>query len=590
MAHRRLHVSLAVCAVLGLAHQGLDARRGARERTELLRTESVAGVPGGQIVIAQRAEPKTFNPVMAVDAPSREVLRRLTADLIHINRATRATEPALARAWSVSRDGRHYTIALRRGLRFSDGHPCDAEDVLFSFAVYLDERVHSPQRELLMVNGRAPTLRKIDDLTVAVDLPVAYGAGERLFDSVAILPRHLLRRAYEEGKIAGAWGVGTPPPAMAGLGPFRLSEYVPGQRVVLERNPYYWKMDARGRTLPYLDRLTFIQVPDENAQALRFQSSDTDLVTRLTADDFELLAPGQRDGGYQLFDLGPGLEYNFLFFNQNDLTGRNQPDLAAKQAWFRQAAFRQAVSSAIDRDSIVRLVYRGRAVALRTHVTPANRPWFNESLGPPRRSLEESRRLLRAAGFSWDRQGRLLDAARKPVEFSILVAAGNQPRTQMATIVQDDLRQLGVRASVVTLEFRALLARVMETRDYEACLLGLQSGDADPSAEMNVWLTSGPTHLWNLGGRGPTTAWEAELDDLMQRQFVATDARERKRLYDRVQAIVADALPIIPLASPNILVGARRGLANFRPAILDHYVLSNVDEIYWQAGRPGGSR
>jgi peptide/nickel transport system substrate-binding protein len=584
MTHR---CALVLLLLPALAAAGFGARA---TSTDAMVSSAAVGVPGGQLVIAQRAEPKTFNPVTAVDAPSREVIRRLTADLVHINRNTLAPEPALARTWSVTPDGRHYTVTLRPGLRFSDGHPCDADDVVFSFSVYLDERVHSPQRDALMIDGRPITVRRVDALTVAFDLPSAYAAGERLFDSVAILPRHLLEQAHREGTIAKAWGLATPPAAIAGLGPFRLTRYAPGERIVLERNPYYWKVDAKGRALPYLDRLTFIQVPDENAQALRFQAADTDLVTRLTADDYDLLAPRQREGGYRLYDLGPGLEYNFLFFNLGDLSGRTLPEVARKQAWFRQRAFRQAVSAAIDREAIVRLVYRGRATPLWTHVTPANRAWINGDLPRPPRSVERARALLKAAGFSWDGDGRLHDPSGSAVAFSILVAAGNQPRQQMATVIQDDLSQIGMAVTVAPLEFRALLNRVLETREYEACVLGLASGDTDPSAEMNVWLSSGPTHLWNPGQQAPSTGWEAEIDRLMRQQFTALDRPARKRLYDRVQEIVAAELPIICLASPDILVGARAGLGNFRPAILDHYVLSNADELFWRDQRPGASR
>jgi len=586
----RIRPRHAVCILgvaLATAPVVLRARPAAPETTPA-RIE--VGARGGQLVIAQRAEPKTFNPIMAIDAPSREVIRRLAADLIHINRQTLGTEPALAQTWSVSADGRHYTIALRPGLRFSDGHPCDADDVVFSFGVYLDERVHAPQRDLLMIDGKPIAVRKIDALTVMFDLPSPYAAAERLFDSVAILPRHALEKAYREGTIAQAWTLSTPASAVVGLGPFRLAQYVAGERVVLERNPYYWRVDARGARLPYLDRLTFIQVPDDNAQALRFQALDTDLITRLTADDFDHLAPGQREAGYRLYDLGPGLEYNFLFFNQADLAGRDLPRVARKQEWFRARAFRQAVSAAIDRDAIVRLVYRGRATPLWSQVTPGNRRWINEAIAHPARSLDHARQLLKGAGFSWDADGGLRDGAGQAVGFSILVAAGNQPRMQMATIVQDDLKQLGMQVTIATLEFRALLSRVLETREYEACLLGLASGDADPSAEMNVWLSSGPTHLWNPGQVRPATPWEAQIDDLMRRQFVTLDPVARKRLYDRVQAIVAEELPIICLASPHILVGARAGLGNFRPAILDHYVLSNADELFWRQPRAGGTR
>ena len=592
----RLRHSVAVLAAASLVTLAptpsvvVGARAGDGPARDPLVSSAPVGTPGGELVVAQRAEPKTFNPLVATDAPSREVVRRTTADLVHINRHTLRTEPALARSWSVSPDGRHYLVTLRRGLLFSDGHPCDADDVVFSFQAYLDERTHSPQRDLLLVDGTPIVVRRVDALTVAFDLPAPLAAAERLFDSVAILPRHLLQQAANDGTLEQAWGLATDPSRIAGLGPFRLVRRVPGERIVLERNPYYWKVDARGQALPYLSRLVFVQIPDESAQALRFQAADTDVVTRLTADDYDLLAPGQSAGSYRLADAGPGFEYNFMFFNLGDVASRGLTEVARRQAWFRQRLFRQAVSAAIDRDAIVRLVYRGRAVPLATHVTPANRPWRNDSVPAPVRSVARARSLLGQAGFSWDAEGRLRDAAGAPVEFTLLVAAGNQPRTQMATIIQDDLKQVGIRVAVAPLEFRALLNRVLQTRDYDACVLGLASGDADPSGDMNVWLSSGQTHLWNPGQEKPATAWEAEIDDLMRRQATALDVRERKRMYDRVQALVAEELPLICLASPDILVGASASLGNFKPAVLDHYVLSNVDELFWRGRRAGGPR
>src|SRR5271166_3346565 len=118
---------------------------------ELLRTVAPVGTSGGSLVVLERAEPKTLNPVTALDAPSRDVIRRMMADLISINRQTQQTEPSIAKSWTVSRDGREFVLELRHGLRFSDGHPMDAADVVFTFQVYLDEKVHSPQRDLLII-------------------------------------------------------------------------------------------------------------------------------------------------------------------------------------------------------------------------------------------------------------------------------------------------------------------------------------------------------------------------------------------------------------------------------------------------------
>jgi peptide/nickel transport system substrate-binding protein len=554
---------------------------GAPAPAELLRTQGEAGKRGGRLVFALHSEPKTLNPLTAVDVPSREVIGRLAADLIHIDRDTQRTRPELAKAWTVSPDGRHYTLELRRGLRFSDGHPFDADDVVFSFQCYLDERNASPQRDLLIVEGRPIVVRKLGPYRVVVDLEQPYAAAERLFDTVAMLPRHLLDKAQREGRITEAWGLGTSPAEMAGLGPFRVKSYAPGDRLVLERNPYYWKVDSAGQALPYMDELVFLLVPNEDARVIRFRAGDTDLITRLSAANFSVLEADAAAGRYRLQDLGAGLEYTFLFFNLNDIGEGKRPEIARKQAWFRQRAFRQAVSAALDRQGMVRLVYQGRGTALATHVTPGNKLWVNAALPRPARSLSRARALLSEAGFTW-KDGRLHDAAGAPVEFTIVTNAANAQRVQMATIAQEDLRELGIQAQVVPLENRGLLDRVFKTHDYEAALMALASGDVDPTSEMNVWLSGGPTHLWALSTTGGPAPWEKEIDALMRRQLITLDGRERKRQYDRVQELVAENLPLIPLVSPNVLVGAKTALGNFRPAILDPTVLWNVDELFWR--------
>jgi peptide/nickel transport system substrate-binding protein len=564
------------------------ASQHAAAATEWLVSRAEVGRPGGQLVVIERAEPRTLNPIVAVDAPSKDIIGRTTADLIHIDRETQLPQPALARSWTVSPEGRRFTLSLRRGVRFSDGQPFDADDVLFSFKVYLDEKMGSPQRDLLIVGGMPIAVRKVDPYTVQVDLAEPYASAERLFDSIAMLPRHLLEVPYNEGRLARMWTVGTPADAFAGLGPFRVRDYAAGQRLTLERNPFFWKTDRAGNHLPYFDRLVFVFVPSEDAQAVRFQSGDADVTTRLSATNFDALMRDRGKRNYDLLDIGPGLDYTFLFFNQNTAAQNDTPQASRRRGWFRQLPFRQAVSLAVDRDAIVRLVYRGRATPLWGHVPPGNKLWVNGSLPKPPRSLDRARERLRGAGFSWNAAGALVDKDGQPVDFTIVTNTGNTERIQIATIIQDDLKQLGINAGVVTLELRALLQRLLSTHDYDACVLALGASDGDPSSEMNVWLSSGGTHLWNPEQAVPATPWEAEIDTLMRKQLAVRDVRARKRLYDRVQELVAENLPVISLVSPSVLVGTTKGLGNLRPTIFDHHALWNVEELFWR-GRPPGA-
>jgi peptide/nickel transport system substrate-binding protein len=303
------------------------------------------------------------------------------------------------------------------------------------------------------------------------------------------------------------------------------------------------------------------------------------VIGRVSAQNYSVLEKDRERRGYSLRNLGPGLEYSSLFFNLND---RSQPFLHRRD-------FRRAVSLAIDREAMVRLVYLGFAAPLSGPVPPGNKAWIDAKLPRPVRSVSRAREVLAAGGFTWSPDGALMDAQGRRVEFTIVTSSGNPERVEMATLIQDDLKPLGMDVHVVALEARSLLDRVLRTHDYDACLLTLASGDADPNADMNVWLSSGGNHLWNPQQKSPATAWEAEIDGLMRRQMVTRKYAERKPLLDRVQELLMENLPLIPLVSPNILTGAKNGLENFRPAVLDHYTLWNIEELCWR-GPGAGAR
>ena len=523
------------------------------------------GIRGGRLVIAQKSEPKTLNPLLSRDAPSREVLGRLSSDLMSVDRQTQKVELVLAEWVHPSADGLHYTVRLRSGLRFSDGQPFSADDVVFSFQVYLDEKVHAVQRDPLMIHGKALSVTKVDSRTVRIDLPGRYAPGERMFDSLPMLPRHLLETAYQEGKLNQVWSLSTKPEAMAGLGPFRVKEYRAGERLVLERNPFYWKAPE-----PYLDEIVFLFVGDEDAQIARFLTGEADLVNRVSARNVPLL----RARGVTVEDLGPSLEYNVLLFN---LTKDANP---GPREWFQVKAFRQAVSAAIDRDGIVRLVYGGLASQLASQVCPGNKVWMNPKLTPEKQSAERAKQLLRGSGFAWNDAGELHDGHGKIVEFTIATAASSQERSAMATMIQADLKAIGMKVQIVPLELRSMADRILNTHQYDTAVMGLGGADPDPMFETNVWKSDGGMHVWNPGEKAPATSWEAEIDRLMDEQASELKQEKRRELYNRVQEIVAEEMPLICLTSPHVLVAVQPRVRNLRPTIFDHYTLWNSDELF----------
>ena len=407
------------------------------EGKDFLIDSGETGRTGGRLVVALRSEPKTLNPVVALDATSRSVIERLSADLIHIARDTQRTQPALARSWSISPDGKQYTLSLRRGLRFSDGRMFDADDVVFTFQVHLDERLLSPQRDLLVVGGKPITLQKIDSHTVRFTLSQPYAAAERLFDSIAILPRHLLETTYQQGKLTQAWNLTTPPGEIAGLGPFRLKEYVPGQRIVLSRNPHFWVFDKAGNRLPYLDEMVLVFAGSEDSQVIRFQSGEVGRGEPSECREFCGAGEGSTQWRLSPPRCRPRPGVSLPAIQPESCPPDNLAEVRRKQRWFRDVSFRRAVSMAVDRDAIVRLVYRGRAAPIASHVTPGNRFWLNRKLSITQRSIDQARGLLKNNGYSWTGDGILLDPEGLPVESPLLptqaISASRSPRSSSTT-------------------------------------------------------------------------------------------------------------------------------------------------------------
>jgi peptide/nickel transport system substrate-binding protein len=537
------------------------------------------GRRGGALVVAQTSEPKTLNPFTDNDIPTRDLLSVLSADLVHINRHTLQTEMALAESCAVSSDGRHYTVQLRKGLAFSDGAPITADDVVFTFTAHLDPRVHSPQRDLLLVDGQPIAVTKLAPLTVRFDLPAVYAPGVRLLDGFWIVPKHKLGAAYAEGRLAQAWAMSSKPEDLATSGPFRLQQYLPGQRVVVERNPHYWKRDDAGQPLPYLDRLELSFTADQNAQMLRLISHEASVAGRLRPDDFSRVSSTPF---LNARDAGAGFEYNFLFFNWN------AP--APASGWFHSLKFRQAIAAAIDRDALVRLVYQGRGSAIASQVTPGNSLWQTDRVTKYSYDPARAERLLQEEGFVRDADGTLLDRNRQRVEFSLSVSASNQSRRKMAAMIQEDLAQIGIRMRVQPVEFGTLLDAVLKTRRFDAALWAVASGDADPNSDINVWKTGGTLHVWNMKGAANVEpvveSWEKEVDRLLDVQMTTASFPSRKAAYDRVQQLVTSNVPVVFLASPHILAAADRDLGNFEPAVLDPVVLWNADRLYWRTSRP----
>ncbi|MGP0075550.1 MAG: ABC transporter substrate-binding protein [Bryobacteraceae bacterium] len=523
-----------------------------RSATVLLLGGALA-LSASELRFCLRADPKTFNPLLVEDESSSSV-RYLTAGvLIRLNRYTQELEGELATKWKVSENGRRIDFELRRGVRFSDGTPFTCEDVAYTMRQLMDPALHSPVGDAFRSAPGAVETKCASTSSAIVRFPGPVAALAGQFDGVAIL------------------SASSPRKESAVLGPFELAEYKPGAYVLLRRNPNYWKRDANGHALPYLDSIRLEIQQNRELELLRFRRGELDLINKLDPDMYDRLSS---EMPHAVVDAGPSLDWETVFFNQV----QNAPLPEYKRRWFRSADFRRAISAAIRRDDIVRIVYHGHAHAAAGPVSVANRFWLNPAVKPGSGSETAALALLERAGFRRSGQG-LVDEAGNKVEFSMITNAGNKLHERMLALIQQDLARLGIQLNVVALDFPSLVERISRSYNYESVLMAWVNTELDPSSQMNIWLSSAANHQWNPNEKSPETAWEAEVDKLMQAENSSQDAQKRKSYFDRVQQIVADQAPIVFLVNPNALSAVASNVKNAAPAVIDPQTFWNAERL-----------
>jgi len=517
-----------------------------------LLTLSALAQNGGELRFCLRTEPKTFDPLL-VDDDSSLSIRYLTGGVLaRVNRHTQELEPELAESWKVSADGKEITFKLRRGVQFSDGTPFGADDVAFTMQRVMDPSLHSSTGDAFRSGNGAVTTKVIAADQISITFPAAVVEVDRLFDQVAIMSSHSSKK---EGAV---------------LGPFMVAEHKAGSSIRLERNAYYWKKDAQGRRLPYLDAINIDIQPNRDVEMLRFKRGELDLINALDTDYFDRLGSTSPQ---LVHDAGPSLDSDFMWFNQV----ATAPISEYKRSWFRSANFRRAVSEVINREDISRIVYNGHAQPALGPVSPANKFWFNSSLKAVAHNPQAALELLKADGFHLQ-NGTLLDKSGNPVEFSIVTNAGNKPRERMSVLIQEDLSKVGIKVNLVPLDFPSLIERISQKFNYECAMLGFRNVGLDPSEQMNIWLSSAENHAWNPQQKAPETAWEAEIDKLMRAQASTSNLKKRKEAFDRVQQIVYEQAPFIYLVNQNALSAVSTSVAGANPGIL-------YPQTFWNAER-----
>jgi peptide/nickel transport system substrate-binding protein len=545
------------------------------------------GIPGGRLVVATFGDPKTFNPIVSDEYASQDIYRFLFNTLVNYDWPNQEAIPGLSESWSVAPDQKTWTFKLRKGVLWSDGQPFTADDVLFTYNdVVYNTNIVNVTADMVRENKKDFTVTKIDDYTVQIVTPDVFAPLLEAAYNVYIMPKHKLEQAVKENRFTAAYGVDTPPQELVGTGAFRLKQYKSGESTLLERNPYYWVVDKKGQRLPYFDNVIYTVVPDSKAMSLRFLNGESDVNEVVYPDQYDHYQEESAKGRFKVYDLGVGPERGFIWFNENtnvnDKTGKPYVD-PKKLKWFRNQKFRQAVSYAIDRESIVKAIYAGHGQPNYGFETAANKKWQNTNVMRYPYSLDKARALLAEIGITGrDADGYLKDSDGNTVEFVLNTNTGNDIRAKAALMIGEDLKALGLKVDFVPLEFNELIDRIDVSRDYDCVLLSF-GGGSDPYNGMNVMPSYAYNHDWFPQQKSPSTEWEARIDYLMDVNLKTLDFAGRKKAYDEVQAILSEQVPMIYTTSAISYAAGRSDLRNLRPTVQSYYRLTwNAEELYYQ--------
>ena len=521
-----------------------------------------------RFVVSTPSDTSTFNYPLNQSAYS--VFGYIYEGLIIENGVTGELEPALAESWEVSEDEQTIVITLKKDLKWSDGEPLTVDDVVFSYnKIYLNDKIPSSVKDILRIgkSGALPTVKKIDNLRVEFSTPEPFAPFLRYAGGLNILPAHVLKESVSTTNSEGElnyltkWGTDTPVTEIVGNGMYRIKSYAPNQRIILEKNPFYWRQDNQGNNLPYIENIVWQVIENTDNQLLNFRSGELDTI-KVAAEMFPLLKREENRGKYTIYNGGPTPASSFICFNINQGKNAQGKPLVdpIKSRWFNNKAFRQAMAYGINREAMTNNIYRGLGAPQYSPI-PVTSPFYlspEEGLKIYNYDPEKAKKLLLSAGFKYNQNGELLDSEGNQVEFTLLSSAGRKVREQMATQINQDLAKLGIKINMQFLSFNTYVRKLTLSKDWDAYLGGFTGGSIEPHGGYNIWSVNGRLHTFNQGPQPgdekiegwKVNDWEQQIDDLYIQASQVFDEDKRKEFYGQAQQIIAEELPFIYMVNP----------------------------------------
>jgi peptide/nickel transport system substrate-binding protein len=548
--------------------------------TFLITVNTAQAEQPSQLTFGVLGEPETFNPALNNTATS---FFDYTSIGLTESDSKGNTTSALAESWQIS--GNTITFKLRPNLKWSDGQPLTTKDVDFSFnQVYLNPKIPSNYQDIFKIGKkqRFPKVKRIDDRQISFTTSEPFAPGLRTFGEASILPAHRLLPYVQRSQFSTAWNTQTKPEQLVSNGIYRLAEYVPDQKLVFDRNPYYWRKDAQGQQLPHVDRVVWqVKQNTEELQAL-FQSGGSDICSLNTAS-FAELKKAEAAGDFKIQNFGSTPGTNFLSFNLNQGIRNGKPLVdPIKSRWFNNVKFRQAVAHAIDRPQMINTVYNGLGALQNSPISVGSPYHLATGLKSYDYDLAKSKQLLQAAGFKY--QGNdLYDSKNNPVSFNLITNSGNKTRAAVGEQIQQDLGKIGIKVNFQTVPFSLLVNKLDRSLDWDAHIIGF-TGGIEPNDGFNFWSVDGRSHVFNqkpepseqrlIGQK--VAPWEQQIHDLYVRGARELNPAKRREIYDQTQRLTQENLPVIHLVNPASLVAVRNKVQGFQPNQFGRWNLNEI--------------
>ncbi|MEM1252448.1 MAG: ABC transporter substrate-binding protein [Cyanobacteria bacterium P01_H01_bin.21] len=546
-----------------------------------------------RLVYSILSDPKTFNYALNSERPN--IFPLTYKGLITENYETGEIEPELAESWEFSDDGLALTYTMRENLKWSDGEPLTADDVLFTYNdVFLNDTIPTQIRDILRIGeeGKLPTVTKLNERQVRFEVPEPFAPFLRN-TGVSILPKHALADTITQTDSEGnplflsTWGTSTNPSDIVFNGPYMLKTFTPGERVVFERNPYYWRTDDQGQPQPYLQEIIWQVVESQDSELVQFRSGGLDL-TGVKPDNFSLLKREEERGEFTIYNGGPAASSLFISFNLNKGSRDGKPLVdPIKSRWFNTLEFRQAVAHAIDRPTMLNNIYQGLGVLQDSSIFPLS-PYSaspeEDGIKAYDYNLETAKNLLLSAGFQYDASNQLLDAEGNQVRFTLITNAGNKVREAIGAQIKQDLSKIGITVDFNPISWGSLVEKLGDSLEWDCHMISL-GGGLEPNGGSNVWNPDGGLHAFNqkpLPGQDPIEGrvvadWEQRIGDLYIKGAQELDEAKRREIYVEAQRIVQEQLPFIYLINQYSMAAIRDKVENVKYSPLG--ALWNVYEL-----------